>query len=104
MSATDDFLNFFDEQGAYKNGDGEMDVVFLTASGAKYPGKLRFKSGLLVSAKMDGGSPWSCADESPLDDLKFLLHFQGDKPRAVFIKKGRIVHNFDRCSASTTDH
>ena len=51
MSAADDFLSLFDEQGQYKNGDGDVGVVFLTQSGSKYPGKLRFKSGLLVSAR-----------------------------------------------------
>ena len=95
MSAADNFLSLFDEQGRYKNGDGEVGVIFLTQSGTQYPGKLRFKSGLLVSAEMDGASPWGYPDESPLDGLKFLLHFQGEKPRAVFVEQGRVVHNFE---------
>ena len=35
MSAADSFLSLFDEQGRYRNGDGEVAVVFLTKSGAK---------------------------------------------------------------------
>jgi hypothetical protein len=95
MSAADSFLSLFDEQGRYKNGDGEVGVIFLTKSGAQYTGKLRFKSGLLVSAEMDGTSPWGYPDESPLDGLNFLLHFQGEKPRAVFVEQGRVMHNFE---------
>jgi hypothetical protein len=95
MSAADNFLSLFDEQGRYKNGDGEVGVIFLTQSGAQYPGKLQFKSGLLVSAEMIGASPWGYPDESPLDGLKFLLHFQGEKPRAVFVEQGRVVHHFE---------
>jgi len=86
MSASHDFLSFFDEQGRYQNGDGEIGVVFLTKSGAQYPGRLRFKSGLLVSAAMDGTSPWGYPDQSPLAGLKFLLHFQEVSPNgAVFL-------------------
>jgi hypothetical protein len=96
MSAADNFLSLFDEQGRYRNGDGEVGVIFLTQSGTQYPGKLRFKSGLLVSAEMDGASPWGYPDESPLDSLKFLLHFHGEKPRAVFVEQGRVVHNFSQ--------
>ncbi len=95
MSTADDFLSLFDEQGRYKNGDGQVGIIFLTRSGTEYPGKLRFKSGLLVSAEMDGASAWGYPDESPLDGLKFLLHFQGEKPRAVFVEQGRVVHNFE---------
>jgi hypothetical protein len=95
MSAAYDFLSLFDEQGRYKNGDGEVRVVFLTKSGAQYPGRFRFKRGLLVSAEMDGASQWGYPDESPLDGLKFLLHFRGEKPREVFVEQGRIVHNFE---------
>jgi hypothetical protein len=95
MSAADDFLSLFNEQGRYKNGDGEVVVTFLTQSGTQYPGKLRFQSGLIVSAEMDVAGPWGYPDESPLDGLKFLLHFQGEKPRAVFVDQGRIVHNFE---------
>jgi hypothetical protein len=95
MSAADDFLNLFDEQGRYKNSDGEVEVVFLTKSGSKYPGKLQFKGGLLARAEMVGASPWAYPDGSPLDGLKLLLHFQGEKPRAVFVEQGRVVHNFE---------
>ena len=95
MSAADFFLSLFDEQGRYKNGDGEVPVTFSTKSGAQYSGKLRFKGGLLVSAEMDGASRWGYPDESPLDGLKFLLHFHADKPRAVFVEQGRVVHNFE---------
>jgi hypothetical protein len=95
MSTADSFFSLFDEQGRYKNGDGEVGVIFLTLGGTQYSGKLRFKSGLLVSAKMDGASPWGYPDESPLDGLKFLLRFQGEKPRAVFVEQGRVAHNFE---------
>jgi hypothetical protein len=95
MSAADNFLSLFDEQGRYKNGDGEVGVIFLTRSGTEYPGKLRFQSGLLVSAEMVGATAWVYPDESPLDGLKFLLQFQGEKPRAVFVEQGRVVHNFE---------
>src|ERR1700733_9047328 len=95
MSAADSFLSLFDEEGRYKNGDGEVGVFFLTTSGTEYPGKLRFKSGLLVSAEMVGTSAWGYPDESPLDGVKFLLQFQGETPRAVFVEQGRVVHNFE---------
>jgi hypothetical protein len=95
MSTADIFLSLFDEQGRYKNGDGEVAVIFLTRSGTQYPGRLRFKSGLLVSAEMDGASSWAYPDESPLDGLNFLLHFQGEKPRAVLVELGRVVQSFD---------
>ncbi len=95
MSAADNFLSLFDEQGRYTSGDGEVGVIFLTKGGTEYPGKLRFKSGLLVSSEMDGASPWRYADESPLDGLKFLLQYQGEKPRAVFIEQGRVIHNVE---------
>jgi hypothetical protein len=95
MSAADDFLSLFDEQGRYKNGDGEVGVIFVTRSGTEYPGKLRFQGGLLVSAEMVGATAWVYPDKSPLDGLKFLLQFQGEKPRAVFVEQGRVVHNFE---------
>jgi hypothetical protein len=95
MSAADIFLSLFNEQGRYKNGDGEVGVTFLTRSGTQFPGKLRFKRGLLVNAEMDGASSWGYPDESPLDGLKFLLHFQGEKPRAVFVEQGQVVHDFE---------
>ncbi len=95
MSAADSFLSLFDEQGRCKRGDGEIGVIFLTQSGTQYPGKLRFKSGLVVSAEMDGFSSWCYPDGSPLQGLKFLLHFQGEKRRAVFVDQGRIVHNLE---------
>lgn len=98
-----DFFNLFDEQGRYRNGDGDLSVVFLTKSGAKYPGKLRFKGGHLTRAEMDGASPWGYPDASPLDGLKFLLHFQGEKPRAVFIDQGRVVHNFELQEEASKD-
>jgi hypothetical protein len=94
MSAAESFLRLFDEQGRYKSGDGEVGVNFQLRSGTEYSGKLRFKSGLLVSAEMNGAGSWGYPDESPLDGLKFLLHFQGEKPRAVFVEQGRVVHNF----------
>ena len=50
MAAAENFLSLFDEQGGYKNGDGEIEVIFLTRSGTEFPGKLRFKRGLLVGA------------------------------------------------------
>ncbi len=94
MSAADDFLSLFDEHGRFRNGDGEARVVFLTGSGTAHPGKLQFKRGRLVSAAMEGASPWGYPDESPLDGLKFLLHFQGEKPIAVLVEQGRIIQNF----------
>lgn len=103
MSAADDLLSLFDEQGQYKNGDGDVGIVFLTQSGSQYPGKLRFKSGLLVSAEMEGFSPWGYPDETPLDGLKFLLHFQGEKPRAVFVEQGRVIHSFEMPDQASKD-
>jgi hypothetical protein len=44
---------------------------------------------------MDGASQWGYPDESPLDGPKFLLQFQGEKPRAVFVEQGRVVHSFE---------
>jgi len=95
MTKSDDFLSQFDDDGRYKNGDGEVEVVYLTNSGSRYPGRLRFKNGQLVVAEMDGATSWRYPDESPLDGLKFLLYFQEEKPRAVFVERGRVVHNFE---------
>ena len=44
---------------------------------------------------MDGASPWGYPDESPLDGLNFLLRFQGETPRTVFVEQGRVVYNFE---------
>ena len=95
MSAADIFLSLFDEQGRYKKGGGEIGVIFLTQSGTQYPGRFKFKNGLMVSAEMDGTSSWSYPDQSPLDGLRFLLHFEGEKPRAVFVEHGQVTHNFE---------
>jgi hypothetical protein len=46
MSQLEDFLSLFDEQGCYRNREGEIGVVFLTNSDAEYPGKFRFKGGI----------------------------------------------------------
>ena len=43
--------------------------------------------------QMDGHSEWGYPDDAPLDGLKFLLHFQGEEPRAVFVEQGRVIHN-----------
>lgn len=95
MSAAEKFLSLFDEEGRYKNGNGDVGVIFLTQGGTQFPGKLRFKRGLLVSAEMDGAGPWAYPHERPLDGLKFLLHFQGEKAHAVFVKDGLVVHHFE---------
>lgn len=95
MSTAAEFLSHFDEQGRYKNNDGDVGVTFLTQSGSQYPGTLRFKNGLLVNAEMVGASPWGRVDESPLGGLKPLLYFPGERPLAVFIEQGRLVHHFE---------
>jgi hypothetical protein len=95
MATADEFRSLFDDRGGYKNGDGEVEVTLLTTSGGRYPGKLRFKNGLLVSAAMNGASSWGYPDETPLDGLKFLLHFDGAKPQAVFVDQGRLVASFE---------
>jgi hypothetical protein len=41
---------------------------------------------------MDGASAWVYPDQSPLNGLKFLLHFEAETPRAVFVDEGRVVH------------
>ncbi len=95
MSDAGIFRSLFDDQGKFKKGDGEVAVTFLTASGAQYPGKLRFKDGLVVSATMEGGGSWGYPDESAIHGVKFLLYFEGEKPLAVFVEHGLVAHVFD---------
>lgn len=94
-ASSDKFISLFDDQGRYQSRDGEEPVVFLTKSGVQYPGRLRFKSGLLVRVEMGGASHWENPDASPIDGLRLPLHFSGERPRALVVEEGRMVHNFE---------
>ncbi len=44
-----------------------------------------------VGTSLFGATAWVYPDESPLDGLKFLLQFEGEKPRAVFVEQGFVA-------------
>jgi hypothetical protein len=91
MTAANDFLSEFDDQGRYRKGDGVLDVTFLTPGG-KYPGKLHFSQGNLVRAEMDGASSWVFPENAPLDGIRFQLQFDGDAPLGILVDQGRLRH------------
>lgn len=91
MSNSSEFLGNFDSGGRFREGDGSVQVVFLTNHGAKIPGHLVFKSGFCVSAEMVGTTSWSYPDGSPLNGVRLLLHFAGEDPLVIFIHRGRIL-------------
>ncbi len=95
MSAADGFMRKFDEEGRYRDRDGVLDVVFMTSGGNRYPGKFHFSNGLCVRAEMQGGSPWAYPDNSPLNEIRFILSFEGETPHAILIDQGRIVHHVE---------
>ncbi|MBV9123124.1 MAG: hypothetical protein JO112_07195, partial [Planctomycetes bacterium] len=91
MAKADEFLNLFDSEGRFRAGDSAVDVVFLTNTGRKYPGRLEFKGGLCVSADMEGSSHWVYPDRSPLSGLRFLLSFDDAEPLAIVLHEGRLL-------------
>jgi hypothetical protein len=95
MSAVDDFLSKFDESGRFRDGDGTLDVVFMTSIGKRYPGILHFSNGLCSRVEMQGSSPWEYPDRSPLNEIKFLLYFEGEPPLAAYVDQGRIIHHHE---------
>src|SRR3954454_17658475 len=40
---------------------------------------------------MEGGGDWSYPDHSPLNEIRFLLQFDGDKPLAAAVEQGRLL-------------
>ena len=92
MSAAKGFMRKFDEEGRFRDRDGVLDVVIMTSVGNRYPGKLHFNNGLCIRAEMEGGSPWAFPDNSPLDQIRFVLYFEGETPCAIYVDQGRIVH------------
>src|SRR4051812_33331940 len=90
MSAADEFFSLFDAEGRFRAGEGSVDVVFLTNTGRRYPGRLTFKGGLCVSADMEGSSRWAYPDGAPLSGLRLLLSFNGGEPVVVFVHEGRL--------------
>src|SRR5271157_1327901 len=92
MSAAEGFMSKFDEEGRFRDRDGVLDVVIMTSGGNRYPGKLHFHNGLCIRAEMEGGSPWAFPDNSPLDQIRFVLYFEGETPRVIHLDQGRIVH------------
>jgi hypothetical protein len=95
MSAADEFMRKFDEDGRYRDHDGVLDVVFMTSGGKRYPGKLHFNNGLCIRAEMQGASPWAYPDNSPLNEIQFTLYFEGETPHSILVDQGRIVHHHD---------
>ncbi len=90
MSAADVFRSKFDEDGRYRDGNGELAVVFATQGGGRFSGKLRFKDGLCVRAEIERGGNWGLPDDSPLHGVRFLLEF-GDALCGVAVEKGRVI-------------
>jgi hypothetical protein len=95
MSTADDFMSKFDQDGRYRDSNGVLDVVFMTSGGNRCPGKLHFSNGLCIRAEMQGSGPWAYPDNSPLNEIRFLLSFAGEPPHAIDVDQGRIVHRRD---------
>ena len=62
MSAADVFRSKFDENGLYRDGNGELNVVFATQGGGRFSGNLRFKDGLCFRATIERGGNWGLPD------------------------------------------
>ncbi len=92
MSTADCFMSSFDKEGRFRDRDGVLDVIIMTSGGNRYPVKLHFNNGLCIRAEMEGGSPWAFPDNSPLDQIRFVLYFEGETPRVIHVDQGRIVH------------
>jgi len=92
MAASFELMNRFDKTGLFRDGDGAVDVVFRTKDAKRYPGTIEFANGLCVRARMDRGGDWSYPDNSPLDEVRFLLDFDDERPREIRIDQGRVVH------------
>ena len=96
MSAVNDFMNQFDEDGRYEKGDGVLEAVFLTPDARHMPGRLHFLQGQCVRAQVDGGGDWALQGDSPLMEIHFLLHFEGECPHGILINHGRVVQQYDK--------
>ncbi|MFO0863929.1 MAG: hypothetical protein U0744_04630 [Gemmataceae bacterium] len=96
-----DFWALFDTEGRYRDGSGSVPVVFLTNSGIQIPGELVFKAGLCVSVDMNGSTPWSYPDGSPVDGLKIRLHFGNDEYAYVFVIIRGFLHTPEMLSGPT---
>lgn len=92
MSTADDFKSKFDEQGRFRDGEGELNVVFATKGGGRFNGTLDFKNGLCVRAAMEVGGDWRNPDNSPVHGIRFLLDFSDENLHEVAIDQGRVVH------------
>src|SRR4051812_39142633 len=90
MTATE-FTQKFDKEGRYRAGTGHEDVVFVTRTRRPYKGRLNFQDGLCMRAEMEGGGDWSSPDHSPLNEIRFLLQFDEDKPLATAVEQGRVL-------------
>lgn len=91
MSAGDDFRNKFDEQGRFRDAEGELNVVFAMKGGGRFNGKLHFKNGLCVRAVMEAGGDWELPDNAPINGIRFLLDFGEEDLHEVAIDQGRIA-------------
>ncbi len=78
-------------EGCYRAGTGHEDVVFVTRRRRQYKGALYFQDGLCVRAVMEGGGDWSFPDHSPLNEIRFLLQFDDEKPLATAVEQGRLL-------------
>ena len=92
MSTVNDFFAQFDEEGRYVKKNGSVGVVFTTFGGTSISGTLHFQDGLCVRAEIENGGDWVNADDSPLSQLHFLLHFPGEEIQRIMIDEGRVIH------------
>jgi hypothetical protein len=91
MGTATEFLCRLDEEGRLRDREGSLDVVFATRGGGRFPGTLHFQDGLCVRAGMNVGGDWENADGTPLDGLKFLLHFDDGSVQGIAIDQGHII-------------
>jgi hypothetical protein len=94
VSAIEDFLGRFEEEGRYREGSGFLPVTFLTNKGSRFAGKFSFQDGLCIRAEMDGYSQWGYPDNSPLSDVQFSLVLDPETILTVQIDQGRITHHY----------
>lgn len=91
MATVVDLASHFDAEGRFLDGEGELDVVFATRGGERFPGRLCFRDGLCIRAEMEGGGTWESPGGGPLDGVRALLDLGGPKSTGVAIDRGRMI-------------
>ncbi len=91
MSARIDFEKEFDENGRFRAGEGEVNVVFASKGGLRFKGQLFFKGGVCVRASMDMGGDWGTPGDTPLHGIHFLFDLGEEFPAEFATDQGRLI-------------